>query len=106
MDRYELGTRLRGVTRRAFLILGVADRDPAAFDEPERLRFDRGLVRHVGFGLGPHFCLGAPLAELEASIAIPAIVKRFPNLQLAPGPLQWLPYLGTRGLRELKLVTG
>lgn len=91
--------------QRVFLILGVADRDPAVFEDPDHLRFDRGLVRHVGFGLGPHFCLGAPLAKLEAGIAIPAIVKRFPDLRLAPGPLQWLPYLGTRGLRELKLIT-
>ena len=92
--------------QRVFLILSVANRDPQAFDEPDRLRLDRGLVRHVGFGLGMHFCLGAPLAKLEAGIAIPAIVKHFPNLQLAAGPLKWLPFLGTRGLRELRLLTG
>ncbi len=92
--------------QRVFLILSVANRDPQAFEDPDRLRLDRGLVRHVGFGLGTHFCLGAPLAKLEAGIAIPAIVKRFPNLQLAPGPLKWLPFLGTRGLRELRLLTG
>jgi cytochrome P450 len=92
--------------QRVFLILAVANRDPEAFDEPDRLRLDRGLVRHMGFGLGPHFCLGAPLAKLEAGIAIPAIVKRFPNLELAPGPLKWLPFLGTRGLRELRLLAG
>jgi cytochrome P450 len=92
--------------QRVFLILSVANRDPQAFEDPDRLRLDRGLVRHVGFGLGTHFCLGAPLAKLEAGIAIPAIVKRFPALQLAPGPLKWLPFLGTRGLRELRLLTG
>lgn len=92
--------------QRVFLILSVANRDPDAFDEPDVLKLDRGLVRHMGFGLGTHFCLGAPLAKLEAGIAIPAIVKRFPKLELAPGPLKWLPFLGTRGLRELRLSTG
>ena len=76
-----------------------------AFEEPERLRLDRGPQRHVGFGFGMHFCLGAPLARLEAGIAIPLIVKQWPELALAPGPLQWLPFLGTRGLRELRLRT-
>ena len=92
--------------QRVFLILSVANRDPLAFDEPERLRLDRGPQRHVGFGFGTHFCLGAPLARLEAGIAIALVVKRFPALELAPGPLQWLPFLGTRGLRELRLVAG
>jgi cytochrome P450 len=91
--------------QRLFLILSVANRDPQAFDEPERLQLDRGQGRHVGFGFGTHFCLGAPLARLEAGIAIPQIVKRFPDLKLAPGPLQWLPFLGTRGMRELRLLT-
>lgn len=68
--------------------------------------FGRGLVRHVGFGPGSCFCPGAPLAKLEAGSAIPAIVKRLPDLQLAPEPLQWLSYPGTRGLREPKLITG
>lgn len=92
--------------QRVFLILSVANRDPLAFADADKLRLDRGVVRHVGFGLGTHFCLGAPLAKLEAGIAIPAIVKRFPKLALAPGPLKWLPFLGTRGLRELRLLTG
>ncbi len=92
--------------QRVFLILSVANRDPDAFEDADCLKLDRGLVRHMGFGLGMHFCLGAPLAKLEAGIAIPAIVKRFPKLELAPGPLKWLPFLGTRGLRELRLLTG
>ncbi len=91
--------------QRVFLILSLANRDPLAFEEPERLRLDRGPQRHVGFGFGMHFCLGAPLARLEAGIAIPLIVKQWPELTLAPGPLQWLPFLGTRGLRELRLRT-
>ena len=105
-EDFEFHGQMIKAGQRVFLILSVANRDPQAFEEPDHLRLDRGLVRHVGFGLGTHFCLGAPLAKLEAGIAIPAIVKRFPNLQLAPGPLKWLPLLGTRGLRELRLLTG
>jgi cytochrome P450 len=92
--------------QRVFLILSVANRDPLAFEEPDRLRFDRGQGRHIGFGFGTHFCLGAPLARLEAGIAIPQVVKRFPKLALASESQQWLPYLGTRGMRELRLVAG
>jgi cytochrome P450 len=92
--------------QRLFLILSVANRDPLAFEEAEQLKLDRPQSRHVGFGFGTHFCLGAPLARLEAGIAIPAIVKRWPDLALAPGPLQWLPFLGTRGMRELRLRAG
>ena len=92
--------------QRVFLILSVANRDPLAFADADKLRLDRGVVRHLGFGLGTHFCLGVPLAKLEAGIAIPAIVKRFAKLELAPAPLKWLPFLGTRGLRELRLLTG
>jgi len=91
--------------QRVFLMLSVANRDPLAFEDAELLKLDRPQGRHLGFGFGMHFCLGAPLARLEAGIAIPAIVKRWPGLALAPGPLQWLPFLGTRGMRELRLRT-
>lgn len=92
--------------QRIFLILSVANRDPAMFPHADQLDLRRGTVRHLGFGFGSHFCLGAPLARLEAGIAVPAIVKHFPRLRLAEGPLKWLPFLGTRGLRELRLVAG
>lgn len=105
-EDFEFAGRSIKAGQRVFLILSVANRDPLAFDEPERLKLDRGQLRHVGFGFGTHFCLGAPLARLEVGIAIPQVVKRFSNLALAPGPLKWLPYLGTRGLRELRLVAG
>ena len=60
-------------------------------------------MRHYPLLPGTYFRLSAPLAKLEAGIAI---VKRFPKLELAPGPLKWRPFLGTRGLRELRLLTG
>lgn len=104
----EFGGQSIKAGQRLFLILSVANRDPEAFDQPDRLILDRPAPRHLGFGFGAHFCLGAPLARLEAGIAIPqVVVKRFPHLALAAAAadLRWLPDLGTRGLKELRLRT-
>ncbi|MFF4240640.1 cytochrome P450 [Actinomadura geliboluensis] len=66
--------------------LGAADRDPAVFDDPDRLDVTRAPKRHVAFGHGLHFCLGAPLARLEGQIAIGGLLDRFPGLALAVPP--------------------
>ncbi|GAA1809318.1 cytochrome P450 [Actinomadura chokoriensis] len=66
--------------------LAAADRDPAAFDDPGRLDVTRAPRRHVAFGHGLHFCLGAPLARLEGQIAIGSLLTRFPDLALAVPP--------------------
>lgn len=64
-------------------LLGAANRDPAAFLDPDRLDVGRGAVAHLGFGAGVHFCLGAPLARMELDIAWRVLLERFPHL--APG---------------------
>lgn len=86
---------------RVFLVLAAANRDPQAFPEPTRLDVGRSPNLHVGFGFGPHFCLGAPLARLEAEIAIPSLVRRLPKLRLLDRPLEWQPHIVSRGLKEL-----
>ena len=64
------------------VMLGAANRDERHFPSPEQLDFRReGASRHIAFGLGPHFCIGAPLARLEAEIAFRALLGRFPELQ-------------------------
>jgi cytochrome P450 len=63
--------------------LGAADRDPGTFDAPDRLDLTRAGARHVAFGHGLHYCLGAPLARLEGQIAIGTLLTRFPGLALA-----------------------
>jgi cytochrome P450 len=64
-------------------VLASANRDESQFDEPDTLDIARENNRHLAFGLGVHFCLGAPLARLEAQIAIGTLLRRLPELRLA-----------------------
>ena len=83
--------------------LGAADRDPAQFPEPDRLDIGRKDNRHIAFGLGIHFCLGAPLARIEGQIAINTLVQRFPKLDLATETPEFRQSLTLRGLKSLPL---
>lgn len=68
------------------LLLGAANRDPAAFEQPNQLDLTRQKNPHVSFGGGIHYCIGAPLARLELNTALPILLKRLPNLALAKQP--------------------
>jgi cytochrome P450 len=83
------------------LLLGAANRDPATFDEPEALDVNRSPNPHVAFGNGPHFCIGAQLSRLEARVAIPALVRRFPRVRLTEDVADWRPTAVLRGLNSL-----
>ncbi|MCG5432907.1 cytochrome P450 [Mycobacterium sp. MYCO198283] len=85
------------------LLIAAAHRDPAAHERPDRFDPDREHIRHLGFGKGPHFCLGAPLARLEASVALAAVTSRFPTARLAGDPL-YKPNLTLRGLATLPVA--
>ena len=65
--------------------LGAANRDPERFEDPERLDLSRREGGPMSFGGGAHYCLGAPLARLEAQLAFPALLNRYPDLELADG---------------------
>ena len=71
---------------RVVAYLGAGNRDPRQFAEPERLDLARADNAPLSFGGGIHYCLGAPLARLEAQIAFPALLRRFPKLELAGEP--------------------
>ena len=85
------------------LLLAAGQRDPAEFQRPETFDPDRGTLRHLAFGRGPHFCLGAPLARLEASVALPAVTARFPSARLDGEPV-YKPNVTLRGLSTLAVA--
>lgn len=82
------------------LLLAAAHRDPAAVDRPDEYDPHREAVRHLAFGLGPHFCLGAPLARLEAAVALSAVTRRFRDARLASEPV-YKPHVTLRGMASL-----
>jgi cytochrome P450 len=84
-------------------VIGSANRDANHFDNPDSLDLTRENNKHLAFGLGVHYCLGAPLARLEGQIAISTLFQRMPNLRLsiAPDQLRWRSGFVLRGLEAL-----
>lgn len=89
---------------RLFLMINAANRDPAMFPEPDRLKLDRDPNPHIAFGYGPHYCIGAPLARLEAQIAFPRLLERLADIRLGDEALEWSDNLVLRGVKRLPLA--
>ncbi|MEV0618236.1 cytochrome P450 [Nonomuraea sp. NPDC050404] len=83
------------------LLLAAAQRDPAANPDPDRFDPGREQVRHLGFGFGPHFCLGAPLARLEGRLALAAFARRVREPRLVADPPPYREHINLRGVGEL-----
>jgi cytochrome P450 len=90
-EKVEINGRILQPGDPIIVIIGAANRDPAHFEDPDRLDIGRNPTRHLAFGRGSHYCLGAPLARLEGEIALNTLLRRLPNLRLAvePEELNW-----------------
>lgn len=89
---------------RVFGFANAANRDPRAFADPQRLDLGRTPNRHLTFGFGTHFCMGAPLARLEGQRCIARLVERFARIERAPGEPNWVDALAMRGVDRLPVV--
>ena len=94
------GKRLRP-GERVFILLNAANRDPRAYEDPDRVDLARNGPPHLAFGFGLHICLGFPLARLEGQIALPAVLARWPGIERAGGHLEWLNSMVFRGMKAM-----
>jgi len=85
-------------------VIGAANRDPAHFPDPDRLDVSRRENRHIAFGFGIHFCLGAPLARIEGQVAIGTLLRRMPSLKLVSDTPEWRESSVLRGLKTLQVT--
>ena len=86
-----------------YCLIGAANHDPAVFDGPERFDVGRSPNPQLSFGGGVHYCVGAPLARLEAEVAFAALLARFPGLALESREPAWRPMINLRGLASLRV---
>ena len=85
-------------------LIAAANRDPQRFEDPDRLNLKRANNPHLAFGAGAHFCIGNQLARLEGQVTIWKLLQKFPRMRLAHPKMEWIPSLGLRGLKELRVV--
>jgi cytochrome P450 len=100
----EIGGQTLEKGQQVSAVIGAANRDPAQFPEPDRFDVTRHPNRHLAFGLGIHFCLGAPLARTEARYGFIRLLQVLPTLRLVNEVPDWAPNTFFRGLRSLPLA--
>jgi cytochrome P450 len=101
----EIGGKVIRKGQPVISMLGAANRDPDVFKDPDSLWLGRPHAEnpHIAFSLGPHYCLGGPLARLEGQIALTALLTRFPKLRCEARTLEWLKNPTIRGVKALPL---
>lgn len=105
VEDHNLGEHRIKAGERIYAMIAAANRDPDAFENPDALDIQRPAKRHYAFGYGTHFCLGAPLARLEAAIALPALHRRFPEMRQA-GEALWSDGMTLRGPLSMPVNLG
>jgi len=101
LEEVKIGETVVPPHKSVMICVAAANRDETVFDAPEKVNITRSPNRHVAFGYGIHYCLGAPLARLEASIAFNTLFRRYPHITLA-APAEQLQWRGAPDLRGLK----
>jgi cytochrome P450 len=86
-----------------YSVLGAANRDPEMFADPDRFDITRTPNPHLSFGGGAHYCLGAPLARLQAQVAFPKLLQRWGGIELATDQVRWRRAVNIRGLESLPI---
>jgi cytochrome P450 len=100
---YQVGDVTIPMGSRVLMSFGAANRDPLAFDDPNTFRVDRNPRSHIAFGYGPHLCLGAPLARMEAQAVLRELVDRVARISMT-GPTTWSTNSSLRGPTHLPVV--
>lgn len=102
-EDFEFGGKSIRKGEMVFISFSSANRDARQFPKPDEFDITRELNNHIAFGKGVHYCLGAPLARLEAEIAISALIRRMPNIRLktSSDEFEWRPGMIIRGVREI-----
>ena len=100
----ELGGRRIRRRQAVIAVMAAANRDPERFPDPDRLDVTRKDPRHISFGFGIHFCLGAPLARVEGQLALGTLLRRMPKLALAEANPEWRESSVLRGLKRLDVT--
>jgi cytochrome P450 len=104
LEDMEIGGRQIKTGQGILPLLGSANRDAEVFSQPDRLDITRQQVSNVAFGRGIHYCLGAPLARLEARLAFTALLRRFSDMRLATAHPPFKDNLALRGLKALPVT--
>jgi pimeloyl-[acyl-carrier protein] synthase len=97
------GTRIHG-GEDVVALVGAANRDPEQFPDADRLDLGRADNRHMAFGGGIHYCLGAHLARLEGGVALAELARRFPSMELASDTVEWRDTITLRALKALPVA--
>src|SRR5262249_33110790 len=89
VEPLELGGKAVEPAQMLFVALGAGNRDPAYYPDPDRFDITRSTARHLSFGQGMTYCLGAALARMEAQVCFATLLRRLPDVRLQPGGVSW-----------------